>query len=130
MVPNEKQVCPQNNAIDQTYLCETRGSETLVWRSPQLIGLGGKQIQFASFETLGTTKRSKINPYVEATLIKTDRENGVRILKCNLSITLFNVSSFEEYSIVCLNTGLDTENNLNVEVNGMYLFMCMDFLIY
>ena len=123
MVPYEQQVCTKNIAHNRTYSCTTRGSSKLAWTSAQFIGGDGSRLEFPSFVPLGTIKQSQINRDVKAVLLRNEMIHGVQILTCNLTIPLVFLSSFKTYSIVCLNTGLDTMNGTVINVEGVYLYI-------
>ena len=111
-------VC-EHNISELNFACEIRGSEVLGWESSHFIGSG--QIQFASYEEIGTIKNSEINSNVRANLTGNEMRNGVRVISSNLSISVSSVSLLRQSLIVCLNTGLNTRDSTEVQVTGVYL---------
>ena len=112
-----QQVCINETAV-LTFSCETQDSHVLAWESSQFIG-DGSQIQFASFESIGTTKRSEVNSPVEAMLTRKEVRNGVQVLASNLTLPVSLASSLKQYMIVCVNTGLETRNMSVIKVKGL-----------
>ena len=68
---------------------------------------------------MGTVKVSEINTGVFANLTHNYAENGVRVLKGELSISDFLYYP-DAINIICLNVGLGTENSYGLTVNCMY----------
>ena len=109
-------VCPGQF---RNFSCEIRDSIILAWENDEYIGPHGNRLEFLSTEPVGTVKVSKVNPGVFANLTENYVQNGIRILKCELNIS--EVSYLSDFSVVCVNVGLDTEDSFRVTVNGMYV---------
>ena len=102
----------------RNFSCEVRDSIVLAWENNEYIGPHGNRLEFLSTERVGTVKVSELNSGVFATLTENYVQNGIQILKCELSISEFSYHS-DIISVVCRNIGLDTEYSCRVRVNGM-----------
>ena len=103
----------------RNFSCEIRDSVILAWKNDEYIGPHGNRLEFLSTEPVGTVKVSDVNPGVFANLTENYVQNGIRILKCELNIS--EVSYLSDFSVVCVNVGLNTEGSFSVTVNGMYV---------
>lgn len=91
------------------FICETRDSQVLAWSSDEYIGQN-QQIEFLSFETAGTTRRSPSDTNTIAMLTNVTRQDGTLMIMCNLSITVLPSISNQGHSITCINVGVGTQN--------------------
>ena len=100
-----------------TFTCETRGSPILAWTSNEYIERGGTQLEFATFNDVGDTRISPVNPNTIATLIAKFYENGIGVLRSTLRIRA--LSEFLNSSVNCLHIVDGTMNTSWVLVIGM-----------
>ena len=113
-LPADEPVCPGQVV---TFTCETRGSLILAWTSDEYIERGGTRLDFATFNNVGYTRISPVNPNTNATLIANFDENGVRVLRSTLRIV--TLSGFLNSSVNCLHIGDGTMNTSRVIVIGI-----------
>ena len=102
----------------RNFSCEIRDSVILAWKNAEYIGPNGDRLEFLSTEPVGTVKFSEINPKVFANLTGSYEQNGVQVMKCDLSISEFLYNP-DTVDVVCVNVGLGTEDSYEVTVNGM-----------
>ena len=107
-------VCPGQF---RNFSCEIRDSIILAWENDEYIGPQGSRLEFLSTEPVGTVKMSEINHGVFANLTENYVKNGIRVLKCVLSISEIS-NHLNIINVVCLNVGLDTESSYEVQVDG------------
>ncbi len=115
MTCNGPVVCPGQFG---SFNCEIRDSIILAWENVEYIGSQGHRLEFLSTEPVGTIKVSQVNPGVFANLTESYIQNGIQILKCELTISKFSYHP-DDISVICVNVGLDTENSYRVQVSGM-----------
>ncbi|MCG8621744.1 MAG: hypothetical protein MJE68_07065 [Proteobacteria bacterium] len=101
-------VCPGQEI---NYTCETRGSQTLAWASDEYIEADGSQLDFATFNTVGDTRTSPVNPNTVATLINKTNETGKVILESQLRIVVS--PQIATFTITCL---MDDGNKRNISL--------------
>ena len=109
-------VCPGDF---RNFCCEIRDSTSiLAWENDEYIGAHGSWLEFLTIDPVGTVKVREINTGVFANLTHNYDENGVRVLKGELSISDF-LHYPDAISIICLNVVLGTENFYGLTVNCM-----------
>ena len=91
------------------FICETRDSQVLAWSSDEYIGQN-QQIEFLSIEREGTARPSSVDPNTVAMLTNVSQQNGILMIKCNLSITVLQSISHQGHSVTCINVGVGTQN--------------------
>ena len=111
-------MCPGDN---RTFMCETRGSNTIVWvGTPYIIGTGtdGLMLSGNSGHTIATTMGKTTARIVENFLL-----NGVRVIRSELNITVTpDIETDLRHYITCVNYDLNTEYVLAIQMNGMFVF--------
>ena len=92
--------------------------------SDEYIGEGGIQLLFNRFSSVGDVIESHISPNVYAILTFNRRENGVRILRSILNITISpHIQNVDQQSITCVNLGLSASNNISMQISGMFFYI-------
>ena len=97
-------VCPRRTI---KFICETRGSPTIAWRSNEYIGTGGASLQFGAFQNPGVTKTSDINSETVATLVDKRDEDGLEILVSELRI--IPLQEYPSFSVTCVHANTSSE---------------------
>ena len=114
--PSELQnLCPGEEV---TITCKTRGSIVISWASEEYIGARGIQLWFNTFDNIGNTHASHMNPNTVATLINKTVEDGVQVLVSQLHIIA--QSQFMNPSVTCTNGHFGTQNTTRLHVLGMF----------
>ena len=113
LICDGRNVCPGDF---RNFSCEIRDSNILAWENDEYIGGHGSRLEFLSAEPVGTVKFSEVNSGVFANLTENYDENGVRVLRCQLSISEFQYHP-DDVEVVCVNVGLSTENSYGLRVN-------------
>lgn len=97
-----------------TFTCATNGSSILAWISDEYIGT---QLGFATFNNIGDTRTSPMNPNTVATLINKTNENGVDMLVSTLRIKV--LSDLLDSSVTCMHIDDQIMSTERVQVIGM-----------
>ena len=111
-------VCPGNVL---TFVCETRGSNSLAWESGEYIG--GIPISFSRISSNGTTVKGI---GVSASLMINYVTNGVRVLRSALNITVSEDIVDDIYHVItCVNVGHNAAESRTLQLarDGMLLYM-------
>lgn len=109
-------ICPGNVL---TFVCETRGSNSLAWESESYIG--GIPV---SFSRISSNEIKVINNNVSANLVMNYATNGVRVLRSVLNITVSkDIKNDIPHMITCVNVGHNTmeSRTLQLAQDGMSL---------
>ena len=115
----------QQDALDNLNLCpgeevlincETRGSPIIAWTSEEYIEQGGTQLEFATFNNVGDTRISPVNPNTNATLIgKFDSNGNVQVLQSQLRI----IASVDS-TVTCINVGNGMSTSIRIQILGIH----------
>ena len=97
--------------------CEIRGSDALAWTGDEYIGAYGVLLGFISFNSIGVTRTSLMNPNTIATLINKTVVEGVEVLVSQLRITA--QSQFFNSSVTCIEASSGIRNTTRLHVLGM-----------
>ena len=99
-------ICPGKKV---SCACITAHSNTLAWSSDQLIGEGGAELMFSLNEPL-LARQNASNMVTSAVLSGTSKENGVSVLKSELSFVL----PFTSFSVVLTCESVDHQNSYSI----------------
>ena len=118
-------ISPQPDAVQDlcpgdivTFTCETRGSPIIAWTSEEYIERGATQLDFATFNSIGTEEISPVNPNTVATLINNTIEDGVQVLVSQLRIIVS--ATFSTSTVTCIDIGTGTINPIMIQLLRMY----------
>jgi hypothetical protein len=107
-VPEGEMVCPGQEI---NFTCVIRGSQTVAWTSDEYIEADGTRLDFATFNTVGDTRTSPVNPNTIATLISNTNETGEDVLESQLRIIVSPQISM--FTITC---AIDDGNETNISL--------------
>lgn len=110
---SDRPLCPGEVVV---LTCRTRGSSALAWTSDEYIEPGGTRIEFGTFNDIGQTKRSPINPNTVATLTRKTSEDGMDVLVSELRI--ITRSQFLNSSVTCIHVRNGTMSTRIIQVLG------------
>ena len=95
-------------------ICQTRGSQALIWRSPDLLD---KQIvTFTSDDEAGTLHLFESD--IEAILVSVDTTSDEPVIVSRFQFIA--KPSYNNITIYCLNADLGTSSNITFHVNGRH----------
>ena len=99
---------------DVNFTCVIRQSNNMRWTSEQYIGTGGRQLEFASVEPVGSTRTAPGNNQTVAKLISVS--DSVIISQLHIRI---QSSTFPIASVQCHDTGVGTNASIRFRLAGM-----------
>lgn len=108
--------CPGDTII---FTCITNGSSSHAWRSDEYIGVGGIQLEFATFDNPGVIRTPSNNP-ASSTLARLvavgNREQRVLQSKLELTVT----ADYNKSTISCINVDRNLTNKTTIEILGTH----------
>ena len=111
-------ICPGKKV---SCACTTAHSNTLAWSSDQLIGEGGAELMFSFNEPFNLLARKNAsNMNTSAVLSDTSEENGVSVLKSELSFTLPSTSNSFDIVLTCENVDLQSSYSIILPIQSKF----------
>ena len=119
-------ISPQQDALEDlcpgeeaNIICETRGSSIIAWTSEEYIERGGTQLEFATFNRVGETRVSPVNPNTVATLIEksVDSNGNMQVLQSQLRI----IASVDS-TVTCINVDNGMSTSIRIQILGIHQF--------